>query len=536
MEVAIDMLDHSDHDITKNTEHDDHQMTANTEMADDVSLRYLLEEEKLNETNFLDWHRHLRIVLRFEGKMTIVEQPLPPRPEDDATTAMRNAWHMLNSEQKKIAKLMLSSMSPNLQKVMENRTAYDMLEELKRMFQPNASQELFDTLNLFFACKMSEGQSVGAHVLKMWSYVKQLKRLGHPLPNDVAVAYILKSLPRSYESFVMDYKMFGWKKTISEVYQMLVTTEKYVSSKTHEALNVQAGGVKKKNNKNPKGNGKGKGIASKVRPDKTSLNRLLTFATKIHLLLIVASSLSLSFAVLRLRDGVFRKSGVFGIGIPVVNLKVFGIGYPNATKRQLDFHHGGNVGEPSAPLANFFGPKRKKPTNFKNNFAGGVLENLAGAAADDATANISEESRGRKKSTNMTTRKRVTQRCGTPNLSPNSDGGVQSGGELLSSHSTEGLAINDDDPSLQNRKRRRPRKTVGESSNSHATKRLAANDNDPSQQPRKRGRRKKTVGPDAHGNFPSPSHMFDWPLGIGSTVVKSGEIAADEAANEAERG
>ena len=115
------------------------------------------------------------------------------------------------------------------------------------------------------------------------------------------------------------------------------------------------------------------------------------------------------------------------------------------------------------------------------------------------------ESRGRKKSTNKTTRKRVTQRCGTLNLSPNSDGGVQSGGELLSSHSTEGqhlysllwhtfflpefvvcniklrfllyffmpigLAANDDDPSQQTRKRGRPRKTGGEPSSSHATER-----------------------------------------------------------------
>lgn len=136
--------------------------------------------------------------------------------------------------------------------------------------------------------------------------------------------------------------------------------------------------------------------------------------------------------------------------------------YSNATKRQLDFHRGGDVGEPSAPLANFFGPRRKKPTNFNFFFTGGVLENRVGAPVDDANANVSQvgyhnaeskithdvgyslESRGRKKRTNKTTRKRVTQRCGTPNLSPNLDGG-----ELLSSHSTEGLAANDNDPSLQ---------------------------------------------------------------------------------------
>ncbi|GKB82828.1 hypothetical protein Tco_0949723 [Tanacetum coccineum] len=46
------------------------------------------------------------------GKIAFIEQPLHPRPQDDATAAVRNAWHRLNSKQDKIATTyMLASMS-----------------------------------------------------------------------------------------------------------------------------------------------------------------------------------------------------------------------------------------------------------------------------------------------------------------------------------------------------------------------------------------------------------------------------------------
>ena len=49
-------------------------MTSNT--APTMSLRSILEKDKLNGTNFLDWYRNLRIVLRQERKEYIPEQPI----------------------------------------------------------------------------------------------------------------------------------------------------------------------------------------------------------------------------------------------------------------------------------------------------------------------------------------------------------------------------------------------------------------------------------------------------------------------------
>ena len=44
------------------------------------TLRSFLEKEKLNGTNFLDWSRNLRIVLKHERKMYVLDNEIPKEP------------------------------------------------------------------------------------------------------------------------------------------------------------------------------------------------------------------------------------------------------------------------------------------------------------------------------------------------------------------------------------------------------------------------------------------------------------------------
>ena len=60
-------------------------MTSNTTPA--MSLRSIFEKDKLNGTNFLDWYRNLRIVLRQERKEYILDQPIPEEPAANAPRA-----------------------------------------------------------------------------------------------------------------------------------------------------------------------------------------------------------------------------------------------------------------------------------------------------------------------------------------------------------------------------------------------------------------------------------------------------------------
>ena len=51
------------------------------------SLRGILEKDKLTGANFPNWNRNLRIVLRQEHKLHVIDNPVPDVPSDDATLA-----------------------------------------------------------------------------------------------------------------------------------------------------------------------------------------------------------------------------------------------------------------------------------------------------------------------------------------------------------------------------------------------------------------------------------------------------------------
>ncbi|GJS96255.1 retrotransposon protein, putative, ty1-copia subclass [Tanacetum coccineum] len=70
---------------------------------------------------------------------------------------------------------MLVIMTPEIQKNLEDRIAFEILHKLKTMFQQQAEQELFETVKAFHACKQEEGQSISTYVLKMKTYMDQME-------------------------------------------------------------------------------------------------------------------------------------------------------------------------------------------------------------------------------------------------------------------------------------------------------------------------------------------------------------------------
>jgi len=56
------------------------------------TLRSIPEKDKLNGTNYVDWIRNLRIVLRTEKKEEILDTPLPEASEDNAYTIEKNTY------------------------------------------------------------------------------------------------------------------------------------------------------------------------------------------------------------------------------------------------------------------------------------------------------------------------------------------------------------------------------------------------------------------------------------------------------------
>nr|GEW92234.1 hypothetical protein [Tanacetum cinerariifolium] len=97
-----------------------------------MTIRSILLAKKLTGSNFINWYRNLRIVLRYEKKIKFVEQPTVPAPGLETTDpdTIDKDYETVNLEQN-VACLMLSSMSPDLQRTLEKYNAYDMLNELK---------------------------------------------------------------------------------------------------------------------------------------------------------------------------------------------------------------------------------------------------------------------------------------------------------------------------------------------------------------------------------------------------------------------
>ncbi|GKD04324.1 hypothetical protein Tco_1179298, partial [Tanacetum coccineum] len=135
----------------------------------------------------------LPLVLRFEKKMFVIEQPIPPAPA-------------ANSE----------------------------------------ASVLAESLNLYLRNKHEEGKPVGAYVLKMKDYVEQLEHLGYVLLWDLSVGLILNGLTSDFTGFARNYNMHNMRKTIGELHAMLIEYEKGLpkKAKTPHVMMIKGVGFK----------------------------------------------------------------------------------------------------------------------------------------------------------------------------------------------------------------------------------------------------------------------------------------------------
>ncbi|CAD6221439.1 unnamed protein product [Miscanthus lutarioriparius] len=125
------------------------------------ALCSVLEKDKLNGTNYMDWIRNLRIVLRADKKEDVSDTPLPEELIDDALLPLR----MLTRKHMQFE---------------TNHEAYDMIVALRDMFQTQARTERFNVSKAFVESKLAEGAAVGPHVIKMVGYVQRLEKSGFP--------------------------------------------------------------------------------------------------------------------------------------------------------------------------------------------------------------------------------------------------------------------------------------------------------------------------------------------------------------------
>ncbi|GJR47976.1 zinc finger, CCHC-type containing protein, partial [Tanacetum coccineum] len=230
--------------------------TMTTSVVNNSIFRGFFEKQKLTRPNFIDWYQQLRIVLSVDDKLDYLESPIPPAPVPAQASrqvvlkalASHAAWVKGSIE---IAGLMLMTMESDIQQNLENLGAYEMLHELKTLFDQQAEQ-LLQTVRDFHSCKQEEGQSVSSYVLKMKSYIDNLERLGHPASLNLGVSLILISLRKEFDSFVQNYNMHGMGKTVNKLHAMLKLHEHTLTKKDPALYTIRAGKVQKMNNKQKK--------------------------------------------------------------------------------------------------------------------------------------------------------------------------------------------------------------------------------------------------------------------------------------------
>jgi hypothetical protein len=181
----------------------------------------------------------LRIALRQE-KTEYVLTELYPDDLPTASTAIDCRAHEKHCDNAlNVCYLMLTTMSPDLQKQYEHIDAYTMIQGLHRMFENQARAERYNISKVLFAWKLAEGGLVSPHVIKMIGYFEILTKLGCEIKDDLATDVILQSLPMSYESFIMNFHMNGMEKTVAELHGMLKIAEDSIKKNPNHVMMVQ---------------------------------------------------------------------------------------------------------------------------------------------------------------------------------------------------------------------------------------------------------------------------------------------------------
>ncbi|KAL4363268.1 hypothetical protein GQ457_04G021900 [Hibiscus cannabinus] len=172
--------------------------------------------------NFLDWFRNLRIVLKQERKEYVIEEAVPNDPGANSPRADKDKFKKHMDDMLDVGCLMLATMTPELQKQHEDIVAYEMIQNIKEIYEGQARKERYETSKAVFQCKMSEGSPVGAH---MMGYIQTLEKLGFALNDELAIDVVLQSLLDSFNQFVLNFNMNEINKTLPQLLGMLSTAE-----------------------------------------------------------------------------------------------------------------------------------------------------------------------------------------------------------------------------------------------------------------------------------------------------------------------
>ena len=176
-------------------------------MASSLSLRNILDTNKLTGPNYVDWLRNLKIILSQEKLSYILDIPYLEPLREDATQEEKTTYKMWQNDSLNIKCIMLASMRNELQRQHDGMDAPSILLNLKELYGEQCRTARYEISKQLFHARMMEGTSVQDHVLMVIDLITRLGQLGFVMDGELNQDLILQSLPESFSQFVLNYHM-----------------------------------------------------------------------------------------------------------------------------------------------------------------------------------------------------------------------------------------------------------------------------------------------------------------------------------------
>ena len=126
-------------------------------MSTNLSLRSLLDSEKLSGPNFESWFRRVRIILEHERILYMIMDPAPEQPAPNVHGAVRDTYQKWLSDRIMVWCIMLAAMNDEFSRQFEQAQPDEILQRLKESFGMPDDVERLRTSCAIYNARLSEG-------------------------------------------------------------------------------------------------------------------------------------------------------------------------------------------------------------------------------------------------------------------------------------------------------------------------------------------------------------------------------------------
>ena len=193
-------------------------------MATNLSLRSLLDSDKLRGSNFNSWYQKLKIVLKYKRILYMLTDLTSEEPASNACGTVRDTYLKWLNDRIMVCCIMRATMNDEFSHKFEKAQPEKMLKVLNDSFGTLDDVKQYKTSCAIFHARMREGASVIDHILYMIEQIENLSKLSFSWHEQLGKDAILNFLQKSYLPFLSYYRV---TKLIVNYYGLLGLLQTY---------------------------------------------------------------------------------------------------------------------------------------------------------------------------------------------------------------------------------------------------------------------------------------------------------------------